>query len=141
MKWISVEASKPNDGANVIAVVDSVFVVPAQYRSGIFFDIVKDKNGCFFETVSRDVSHWMPFPKPPCNTKYDWSNVLNHVKWIATDKDGYAWMYESKPSINYGSEKWEGSEEVIHFHPESTFTGDWKESLEQRPGEEDERTN
>ena len=64
-EWISIDFMKPDDHQSVIAFVDSCFVISAQYRGGIFYDIVKDDNGCFFETVSRDVTHWMPLPEPP----------------------------------------------------------------------------
>jgi len=64
-EWISVGKLKPNDGQRVIAFVDSCFVVLAQFKKGSFYDVVKDGDGVFFETVSRDVTHWMPLPKPP----------------------------------------------------------------------------
>lgn len=67
MEWISVEDKKPENGMCVIAFVDSYFVVAAQYRDGVFYDVVKDSDGYFFETVSRDVTHWMPLPEPPKN--------------------------------------------------------------------------
>lgn len=139
MNWISVEDNWPKYGDTILIVVNGVVQNITYSRHGSddsadwcephFFD---DKDAIVWWS---DVTHWMPLPEPPSNTKYDWSNVLNHVKWIATDADGYAWMYESKPTINLGANKWEGSEEIIHFHPESNFKGDWKESLEQRPGE------
>ena len=65
MSWISVDFMKPDDNQSIIAFVDSCFVISAQYRCGIFYDIIKDDNGDFFETVSRDVTHWQPLPEPP----------------------------------------------------------------------------
>ena len=65
MSWISVGDQMPADHQSVIAFADSCFVILAQYRGGIFYDIVKDNNGYFFETVSRDVTHWQPLPEPP----------------------------------------------------------------------------
>ena len=65
MSWIKCSDQMPDDHQSVIAFVDSCFVISAQYRDGIFYDIVKDDNGDFFETVSRDVTHWQPFLEPP----------------------------------------------------------------------------
>lgn len=64
-EWISVNDSLPCDGQNIIAFVDSAFVVAAQYRNGCFYDVLKDADGSLFETVSRDVTHWMSLPEPP----------------------------------------------------------------------------
>ncbi|QME65478.1 DUF551 domain-containing protein [Escherichia fergusonii] len=35
-----------------------------QYRDGEFFDVVRNGDE-FFETQSRNVTHWMPLPEPP----------------------------------------------------------------------------
>ena len=64
-EWISVDNKKPDDNQRVIAFVDSYFVVLAHFRRGTFYDVVKDGDGIFFETVSRDVTHWQPLPEPP----------------------------------------------------------------------------
>ena len=64
-EWIMVEDRIPDDGQNVIAFVDSAFVVAAQYRNSCFYDVLKDADGSLFETVSRDVTHWQPLPEPP----------------------------------------------------------------------------
>lgn len=64
-EWIGVDNLKPSDNQRVIAFVDSCFVVAARFKNGIFYDVVEDADGTFFETVSRDVTHWMPLPEPP----------------------------------------------------------------------------
>lgn len=67
-------------------------------------------------------------------TKYDWSGVPAKVKWIATDNDGYAWYWETKPEIVGGEwlaiKSYVGDFINIENNP---FKGDWKDSLEERP--------
>ena len=65
MSWILFEKQKPKDKQYAIIFADSAFVLLAQYRDGMFFDVVQDADGTYFETVTRDVTHWMPLPEPP----------------------------------------------------------------------------
>ncbi|WP_370610206.1 DUF551 domain-containing protein [Escherichia coli] len=62
--WISCSERMPDDGQHVIILCDSAFVLYAQYRGGEFFDVVRNGEE-FFETQSRNVTHWMPLPEPP----------------------------------------------------------------------------
>ncbi|EGI3952352.1 DUF551 domain-containing protein [Escherichia coli] len=62
--WISCSERMPDDGQHVIILCDGAFVLYAQYRDGEFFDIVRNGEE-FFETQSRNVTHWMPLPEPP----------------------------------------------------------------------------
>ena len=62
--WISCSDRMPDDGQHVIILCDGAFVLYAQYRDGEFFDVVRDGDE-FFETQSRNVTHWMPLPEPP----------------------------------------------------------------------------
>lgn len=62
--WISCSELMPDDGQHVIILCDGAFVLYAQYRDGEFFDIVRNGDE-FFETQSRNVTHWMPLPEPP----------------------------------------------------------------------------
>ncbi|HDZ7279382.1 TPA: DUF551 domain-containing protein [Escherichia coli] len=66
--WISCSEQMPDDGQHVIILCDGVFVLYAQYRDGEFFDVVRDGDE-FFETQSRNVTHWMPLPEPPQEAK------------------------------------------------------------------------
>ncbi|EES6363207.1 DUF551 domain-containing protein, partial [Escherichia coli] len=52
------------DGQHVIILCDGAFVLYAQYRDGEFFDVVRNGEE-FFETQSRNVTHWMLLPEPP----------------------------------------------------------------------------
>lgn len=62
--WISCSQRMPDDGQHVIILCDGAFVLYAQYRDGEFFDVVRNGEE-FFETQSRNVTHWMPLPEPP----------------------------------------------------------------------------
>lgn len=66
--WISCSELMPDDGQHVIILCDGAFVLYAQYRDGEFFDIVRNGDE-FFETQSRNVTHWMPLPEPPQEVK------------------------------------------------------------------------
>lgn len=61
--WISCSERMPDDGQHVIILCDGAFVLYAQYRNGEFFDVVRNGEE-FFETQSRNVTHWMPLPEP-----------------------------------------------------------------------------
>ncbi|EFB1753123.1 DUF551 domain-containing protein [Escherichia coli] len=62
--WISCSERMPKDGRHVIILCDGAFVLYAQYRDSEFFDVVRNGEE-FFETQSRNVTHWMPLPEPP----------------------------------------------------------------------------
>ncbi|HDC0123192.1 TPA: DUF551 domain-containing protein [Escherichia coli] len=62
--WISCSERMPKDGQYVIILCDGAFVLYAQYRDGEFFDVVRNGEE-FFETQSRNVTHWMLLPEPP----------------------------------------------------------------------------
>lgn len=62
--WISCSERMPDDGQHVIILCDGAFVLYAQYRDGEFFDVVRNGEE-FFETQSRNVTHWMLLPEPP----------------------------------------------------------------------------
>ncbi|MBZ4146333.1 DUF551 domain-containing protein [Escherichia fergusonii] len=66
--WISCSEQMPDDGQHVIILCDGAFVLYAQYRDGEFFDVVRNGEE-FFETQSRNVTHWMPLPEPPQEVK------------------------------------------------------------------------
>ncbi|HGX9098077.1 TPA: DUF551 domain-containing protein, partial [Escherichia coli] len=62
--WISCSERMPDDGQHVIILCDGAFVLYAQYRDSEFFDVVRNGEE-FFETQSRNVTHWMRLPEPP----------------------------------------------------------------------------
>ncbi|EER3586460.1 DUF551 domain-containing protein [Escherichia coli] len=66
--WISCSEQMPDDGQHVIILCDGAFVLYAQYRDGEFFDVVRNGEE-FFETQSRNVTHWMPLPEPTQEVK------------------------------------------------------------------------
>lgn len=62
--WVACSELMPEDGQHVIILCDGAFVLYAQYRDGEFFDVVRNGDE-FFETQSRNVTHWMPLPAAP----------------------------------------------------------------------------
>ncbi|HCL8855920.1 TPA: DUF551 domain-containing protein [Escherichia coli] len=66
--WISCSERMPDDGQHVIILCDGAFVLYAQYRDSEFFDVVRNGEE-FFETQSRNVTHWMHLPEPPQEVK------------------------------------------------------------------------
>lgn len=146
MNWISVEDQMPKEHETVLILLRSGCISQANlYEDGDYSEF-DDTNyvGWFWEDHNRDwtveladVTHWLPLSSlPKIPSKYDWSNVPNWVKWIATDADGNAWMYTKKPGIGgEDSDQWVGEEEVVHHHGFRKFLGNWEDSLEQRPGE------
>ena len=66
--WISCSERMPDDGQHVIILCDGAYVLYAQYRDSEFFDVVRNGEE-FFETQSRNVTHWMPLPEPPQEVK------------------------------------------------------------------------
>ena len=74
-------------------------------------------------------------------TKYNWSVIPEHVQFIATDEDGMACGWLVKPQVM--GDAWRHQSHLSAFFNINArdnylnhFRGDWKDSLEQRPGEQ-----
>ncbi|MEG0198310.1 MAG: hypothetical protein RR676_14160 [Acinetobacter sp.] len=72
--------------------------------------------------------------------KYDWSNVPKEVNWITTSFHNRAKIgFINKPlkdkAMLCWCSRWMNGEQ-IKLSDVSEFTGDWKDSLEQRPVEQ-----
>ena len=67
--------------------------------------------------------------------KYDWSNVPDHINWLATYENGEtAWGYENKPYRKPKSGIWhETGREWRKRVPVGPYSGHWTHSLEKRP--------
>lgn len=73
-------------------------------------------------------------------TKYDWSGVPEEVKWIATDGySGWAWGYcKEAPYIDV--DMWNSKHEYVDvekLYDVCPYQGNWQDSLEERPSEND----
>ena len=68
-------------------------------------------------------------------TKYDWSNVPKNVNWIATDADGVANGFQTKPHKNPHLMWWSKDEILQQIGRKQGYQGDWRESLEERPSD------
>lgn len=68
--------------------------------------------------------------------KYNWSNVPENIKWIATNESGFAFGYESKPISGYlhkGFWYGGGKSKLILWSDENQFnSSNWRYSLEGR---------
>lgn len=71
-------------------------------------------------------------------TKYDWSNVPEIYKWIATDNTGHAFGYTSEPK-KYSDlgmfQNWIDKENMIFAPTNNLFQCNWQDSLEERPND------
>lgn len=70
-------------------------------------------------------------------TIYDWTDVPEDTKYIATDADGFAHGWEGEPAPYKKDLNWNSNKFGVTFFmlkPSSNpFNGDWKDSLEKRP--------
>ena len=66
-------------------------------------------------------------------SKYEWTNVPKDENWIATDEDGVSRGHEGEPVIDH-PEEWH-SDQFYNYKiiGVGLFSGDWKDSLEERP--------
>jgi hypothetical protein len=94
----------------------------------------------FRDTITHLANLKANTPTSMPTAKYDWANVREDVKWIATHEDGNRVEYWSeKPAVNsYGTWTDEGTEYAtkgfINYSLATTpYDGDFKDSLEQRP--------
>lgn len=83
------------------------------------------------EMRAEDVST----PEKPA-TRYDWSLVPEKFWFVATDRGGAVYMYESEPEASRLDWRNTSAGDAAHY-PESTpdysHTPDWRDSLERRP--------
>jgi hypothetical protein len=74
-------------------------------------------------------------------TKYDWSKVPDKVKWIAADQDGWLYPFIAKPVLEEDISRWVGQIDFVMFMVIKAnlekYQGDWTQSLEQRPNQEE----
>lgn len=70
---------------------------------------------------------------------YNWAEMPEEVKYMATDEDGWAWQYLSEPERHDIAGEWVGdlpsiwSKKAFIRPDQNPFKGDWRESLEARP--------
>lgn len=67
---------------------------------------------------------------------FDWRQVPLCCNWIAMDSNGLWYAFDNKP--NTAANHWTGSKceyciTIHRYHYPKNFTGDWKDSLMQRP--------
>lgn len=65
------------------------------------------------------------------NTKYDWSNIIKEVNWIATDYSGKAQGYVNKPVV--GFDTWITNHTKYWLNLPGYYQEHWSKTLEKRP--------
>jgi len=93
----------------------------ALHQNGMFYD---DKSECDYDLVAE----WTDPVEIP------WSDYPTWCNWAAMDSDGEWYCYDSKPKASLST--WINEDFVNAIHPDyqpKNFTGDWTESLFERP--------
>ena len=70
-----------------------------------------------------------PEQSPQQETRYDWSDVPEKARFMATDPNGDVWAYEKNPKPGKNSWFIAGGDIWLISEPSSN----WKDSLEERP--------
>ena len=94
-----------------------------------WFDWTRDER----PTFTHPKCEWRIKPEPAI----PWDSVPEWLEWWAVDADGEQWFIQEKPEA--GGCMWSIRGGGWLRLPEShriTYTGDWRESLRQRPGKE-----
>jgi hypothetical protein len=103
-----------------IIIMDENGEIEALHQNGMYLD-------CKSETILDLIAEWTEPIEIP------WSDYPTWCKWVAMDKDGRWFGYSDKPTQSCAI--WSG-DAVVKIHPDYTprnFTGDWTESLFERP--------
>ena len=119
-KWEVLTTDRKKDDYTVIAMDEDGF-----YHS---FTL----NGASFISSNYDlIAEWTEPVEIP------WSDYPKWCKWVAMDKDGRWWGYIKKTEItDMESDCWVGDSDAFRIPKDYTprnFTGDWTESLFERP--------
>ena len=88
----------------------------------------------FNEVLNYIRTYGKPKESPQRETRYDWSDAPEWVRFIATDKDGEVWAYQNKPFRERLSWHPDGGDcWLVSNLPSYCEQSDWKDSLEERP--------
>lgn len=93
------------------------------YSGGVFFG---DGAHAEYDLISE----WVDKPV------VDWSKLAAWHRWVARDEDGSWYVYAKRPELAVAT--WRGEYHEYQRIPENyspTFSGDWKDSLVERPTE------
>jgi hypothetical protein len=70
-------------------------------------------------------------------TKYNWKEVPEYINWIARDKNGNVWGYQTEPRIVPDVAVWsvrgDAECDILGCFTSRGILDDWTESLEERP--------
>jgi hypothetical protein len=105
-----------------IVIMDEYGNIDSRYRNGTYLN---DKS----ETTYDLVSEWTNPVEIP------WIDYPTWCKWVAMDKDGRWFNFTDKPIISNIYWIGDGACFIPTDYTPSNFTGDWTESLFERPCE------
>jgi hypothetical protein len=98
-------------------------------HSGRFVYVGEDKN--YTENPSLwENSGWQPYVEP---VTFDWSCLPPWMNYISMDKDGVWSAYVVEPKIAKGYWMNEVFLQIVRDYEPKGYTGDWKDSIMQRP--------
>lgn len=96
------------------------------------FTLISNSNHNLNEHHTWPNLGWFPCPEP---VTFDWSCLPAWLNWIAIDDDDEWYAYPGMPSQSKRLSYWDGDKDLLipeDYAPKG-YTGDWKDSLMQRP--------
>jgi len=86
----------------------------------------------FTEDASKDWTPWIDEPAIP------WDSVPDWCQWWAVTQQGCQIFFEERPIAGglYWSQKTDTGVVIVPKHHRIPYTGNWNESIRQRPGKE-----
>lgn len=92
-----------------------------------------------FQKGHEPVWNWDDFDYRVAETKpsINWNHVSKDFNYLAEDRDGFAFLYRSRPTASTSEWFSENIHPVVGFASFKPGTCDWKDSLVVRPGYEE----
>jgi hypothetical protein len=125
---------KSRDGQKYeILKTDAIDIPIVAYRCDGGHILSLHRNGCVFDDKSLSIFDLIAEWTEP--VEIPWSDYPTWCKFVAMDVDGRWFGFTSLP-IKKRGEAWYSTDVIVYIPPDYTprnFTGDWTESLFERP--------